>query len=62
MSLASNVFKLYDILKFKRLTIQEIMDRYSVSKRTAYRYLSFLESHDVVLEQDFDDRYYIITK
>jgi len=53
------LLNLINELRKQSLTINQIMERYDVSKRTAYRYVDIIELCDIPIEQDFKRRYYI---
>lgn len=55
------VLQIITLLKSGRWTIKELSKRTDISERTVYRYLDLLQAVDFIIEQDFQDRFFIVT-
>lgn len=53
------VFDLMIRLTTKRLSIEQIAEKFSISTRTAYRYIELFSGLDICIDKDFNDRYFI---
>lgn len=48
-----------DLGRGERLTLGQMEQRYSISKRSVYRYLKYLEEADYIVDKDFHNRFFI---
>lgn len=55
------LFQIIAVLKSGHCTIRQLAQRFDSSERTIYRYLSLLEEANFLIEQDFQNRYFIVT-
>jgi predicted DNA-binding transcriptional regulator YafY len=55
------LFQIIAVLKSGRWTIKQLAARFNTSERTIYRYIKILEEVDFLVEQDFNNHYFIIT-
>jgi proteasome accessory factor C len=55
------LFQIIAVLKSGHFTIKQLADRFDSSARTIYRYVSLLEEANFLVEQDFQNRYFIAT-
>jgi proteasome accessory factor C len=55
------LFQIIAVLKSGHFTIKQLADRFDSSARTIYRYISLLEEANFLVEQDFQNRYFIAT-
>jgi predicted DNA-binding transcriptional regulator YafY len=55
------LFQIIAVLKSGHFTIKQLADRFDSSSRTIYRYVSLLEEANFLIEQDFQNRYFIAT-
>lgn len=44
----------------KRYTAKELTKTYQISLRAAYRYMKLIEAVGIIVEQDFEGRFYIV--
>jgi proteasome accessory factor C len=55
------LFQIIAVLKSGHFTIKQLAERFDSSARTIYRYVSLLEEANFLIEQDFQNRYFIAT-
>jgi proteasome accessory factor C len=55
------LFQIIAVLKSGHFAIKQLADRFDSSARTIYRYISLLEEANFLVEQDFQNRYFIAT-
>jgi proteasome accessory factor C len=55
------LFQIIAVLKSGHFTIKQLAERFDSSGRTIYRYISLLEEANFLVEQDFQNRYFIAT-
>ncbi len=55
------LFQIIAVLKSGHFTIKQLAERFDSSSRTIYRYISLLEEANFLVEQDFQNRYFIAT-
>lgn len=55
------LFQIIAVLKSGHYTIKQLAARFDSSERTIYRYISLLEEANFLIEQDFQNRYFIAT-
>lgn len=55
------LFQIIAVLKSGHFTIKQLAGRFDSSERTIYRYISLLEEANFLIEQDFQNRYFIAT-
>ncbi len=55
------LFQIIAVLKSGHFTIKQLAARFDSSERTIYRYISLLEEASFLIEQDFQNRYFIAT-
>jgi proteasome accessory factor C len=55
------LFQIIAVLKSGHCTIRQLAQRFDSSERTIYRYLGLLEEANFLIEQDFQNRYFIVT-
>lgn len=55
------LFQIIAVLKSGHCTIRQLAQRFDSSERTIYRYLTLLEEANFLIEQDFQNRYFIVT-
>jgi proteasome accessory factor C len=55
------LFQIIAVLKSGHFSIKQLADRFDSSSRTIYRYISLLEEANFLVEQDFQNRYFIAT-
>lgn len=55
------LFQIIAVLKSGHFTIKQLAARFDSSERTIYRYIVLLEEADFLIEQDFQNRYFIVT-
>ena len=55
------LFQIIAVLKSGHCTIRQLAQRFDSSERTIYRYLTLLEEASFLIEQDFQNRYFIVT-
>jgi proteasome accessory factor C len=55
------LFQIIAVLKSGHFTIKQLAERFDSSARTIYRYISLLEEANFLVEQDFQNRYFIAT-
>lgn len=55
------LFQIIAVLKSGHFTIKQLAERFDSSQRTLYRYISLLEEANFLVEQDFQNRYFIAT-
>lgn len=55
------LFQIIAVLKSGHFTIKQLAERFDSSQRTIYRYISLLEEANFLVEQDFQNRYFIAT-
>jgi predicted DNA-binding transcriptional regulator YafY len=53
------LFQIIAVLKTGRWTIKSLADRFDTSERTIYRYIKLLEEIELLIEKDFDGKYFI---
>ena len=53
------LFQIIAVLKSGHFTIKQLAERFDSSQRTIYRYISLLEEANFLVEQDFQNRYFI---
>ena len=51
--------QIINFLQNGKYSIAQIAERFDVSERTVYRYLHLFEEVGLLLEQDFNNRFYI---
>jgi len=60
---AAKMLRLLELIKvlcINRLTVRQIMERFDIGKRTVYRYITLLEFMEVVVEKDFNNKFFIV--
>jgi proteasome accessory factor C len=55
------VLQIITLLKSDHWAIKELSERADISERTVYRYLDLLQAVDFIIEQDFQDKFFIVT-
>lgn len=55
------LFQIIAVLKSGHYTIKQLAARFDSSERTLYRYIGLLEEANFLVEQDFQNRYFIAT-
>lgn len=55
------LFQIIAVLKSGHFTIKQLATRFDSSERTIYRYITLLEEASFLIEQDFQNRYFIAT-
>lgn len=55
------LFQIIAVLKSGHFTVKQLASRFDSSERTIYRYISLLEEASFLIEQDFKNRYFIVT-
>lgn len=55
------LFQIIAVLKSGHFTIKQLAARFNTSERTIYRYILLLEEANFLIEQDFHNRYFIVT-
>src|SRR5215203_1254021 len=55
------LFQIIAVLKSGHFTIKQLAGRFDTSERTIYRYIDLLEEANFLIEQDFQNRYFIAT-
>jgi proteasome accessory factor C len=55
------LFQIIAVLKSGHFTIKQLAQRFDSSERTIYRYVTLLEEANFLIEQDFQNRYFIAT-
>lgn len=55
------LFQIIAVLKSGHFTIKQLAQRFDSSERTIYRYVVLLEEANFLIEQDFQNRYFIAT-
>jgi predicted DNA-binding transcriptional regulator YafY len=53
------LFQIISVLKTGRWTIRSLAQRFDTSERTIYRYINLLEEVELLIEKDFDGKYFI---
>lgn len=53
------LFQIIAVLKTGRWTIKSLAERFDTSERTIYRYIRLLEEVELLIEKDFDGKYFI---
>lgn len=53
------LFQIIAVLKTGRWTIKSLAERFDTSERTIYRYIKLLEEIELLIEKDFDGKYFI---
>ena len=53
------LFQIIAVLKTGRWTIKSLAERFDTSERTIYRYIKLLEEVELLIEKDFDGKYFI---
>jgi proteasome accessory factor C len=53
------LFQIISVLKTGRWTIKSLAERFDTSERTIYRYINLLEEVELLIEKDFDGKYFI---
>lgn len=53
------LFQIISVLKTGRWTIRSLAERFDTSERTIYRYINLLEEVELLIEKDFDGKYFI---
>jgi proteasome accessory factor C len=53
------LFQIISVLKTGRWTIKSLATRFDTSERTIYRYINLLEEVELLIEKDFDGKYFI---
>ena len=53
------MFQIIAVLKTGRWTIKSLAERFDTSERTIYRYIKLLEEVELLIEKDFDGKYFI---
>lgn len=53
------LFQIISVLKTGRWTIRSLAQRFDTSERTIYRYVNLLEEVELLIEKDFDGKYFI---
>ncbi len=53
------LFQIISVLKTGRWTIKSLAERFDTSERTIYRYIRLLEELELLIEKDFDGKYFI---
>lgn len=53
------LFQIISVLKTGRWTIKSLAERFDTSERTIYRYIRLLEELELLVEKDFDGKYFI---
>src|ERR1700743_3108289 len=53
------LFQIIGVLKTGRWTIKSLAERFDTSERTIYRYIKLLEEIELLVEKDFDGKYFI---
>lgn len=51
--------QIINFLKNGRYSIRQIAERFDISDRTVYRYLHIFEEVGLILEQDFNNKFFI---
>lgn len=54
------VINLMTVLLHRKMRIEDIAELMDSSERTAYRYIDLLEMLDFPVDQDFDNRFFIV--
>jgi predicted DNA-binding transcriptional regulator YafY len=55
------LFQIIAVLKSGHFTVKQLAQRFNASERTIYRYINLLQEADFLIEQDFHNRYFIVT-
>jgi len=55
------LFQIIAVLKSGHFTIKQLASRFDSSERTIYRYITLLEEASFLVDQDFQNRYFIAT-
>jgi proteasome accessory factor C len=53
------LFQIIAVLKTGRWSIKSLAERFDTSERTIYRYIKLLEEIELLIEKDFDGKYFI---
>ncbi|MEJ0033578.1 MAG: WYL domain-containing protein [Bacteroidota bacterium] len=53
------LFQIIAVLRTGRWTIKSLAERFDTSERTIYRYIKLLEEVELLIEKDFDGKYFI---
>ncbi len=53
------LFQIISVLKTGRWSIKSLAERFDTSERTIYRYVKLLEEVELLIEKDFDGKYFI---
>ena len=53
------LFQIISVLKTGRWSIKSLAERFDTSERTIYRYIRLLEELELLIEKDFDGKYFI---
>jgi proteasome accessory factor C len=53
------LFQIIAVLKTGRWSIKSLAERFDTSQRTIYRYIRLLEEIELLIEKDFDNKYFI---
>ena len=53
------LFQIISVLKTGRWSIRSLAQRFDTSERTIYRYIKLLEEVELLIEKDFDGKYFI---
>jgi proteasome accessory factor C len=53
------LFQIISVLKTGRWAIKSLAERFDTSERTIYRYIKLLEEVELLIEKDFDGKYFI---